>query len=175
MTSSAVIQRYAQALYLESAGEPEVHADVALLSQTLEQSRELQLFLASPVVSRLRKESLLDKLFAPRVHSQTLTFLHLLIKREREELLGGILKQFQVLSDQQAGIVQVDVKVASPLDDNVRAQLKSTLESKLGHKVRLSVARHADLMGGIVLRIGDKVYDGSVRYQLSVLRASMHV
>ena len=175
MTSTAVVQRYAQALYQESAQARQVQDDVALMTRTLEDSRDLRLCMASPVIPRAQKASVVNRLFAPHVHPLTLKFLQLLVKREREDLLSAILNQFQAFSDHEQGIINVHAQVAAPLNEEARAQLMSTLEDRLGRSVRLSVALDSELIGGIILRIGDTVYDGSVRYQLSMLRKRMHV
>ena len=101
--------------------------------------------------------------------------MQLLIGRERETLLPAILQRFIDLSDEAAGIINVHARVATELSDDNRAKLNKTLESKLGQTVRLTVTQDPRLMGGIILRIGDTVYDGSVQYQLSLLRERMHV
>jgi len=175
MTSSAVVQRYAQALYQEAADSQQVQEDVALMIGALEDSRELRLCMASPVVPRTRKSSVIAQLFGTRVQPLTHKFLQLLVSRQREDLLPLILKQVQVLSDQRKGIIHVKAHVAEPLDASARTQLTEALEDRLGQSVRLSVTEDESLIGGLVLRIGDTVYDGSVRYQLSALRKRMHL
>ena len=175
MTSSAVVQRYAQALYQEAADARQVQDDVALMINALEGSRELRLCMASPVVPRTQKSSVIERLFGPRVHPLTHKFLQLLVSREREDLLPLILKQVQALSDQSKGIINVQAQVAELLDAPARTQLARALEDRLGQSVRLAVTQDESLIGGIILRIGDTVYDGSVRYQLSALRKRMHL
>ena len=129
----------------------------------------------SPVIPREQKASVMMHLFAPRVHPLTMKFLQLLIEREREDLLSAILERFRALRDQALGIINVRAQAATPLGQEAQTQLMSTLEQRLDRSVRLSVTQDANLIGGIILRIGDTVYDGSVRHQLSVLRKRMHV
>lgn len=174
MSSSAVVQRYAQA-YLDSASTRRVQDDVALLKESLANSRELRLCMISPVIARAQKASVIERLFGPRVHPLTLCFLQLLVERKREDLLPAILERVQALSDEKEGIINVEAQVAKSLSEQSRALVASTLQQRLGKSVRLSVVYNEDLIGGIVLRIGDTVYDGSVRYQLSELRKRIHV
>ena len=175
MTSSAVVNRYAQALYLESSSTQQLQSDVTVMAQLLEGSRDLRLCVASPVVPRAKKAAIVERLFAPRVHPSTLKFLQLLLERQRENLLADILNQLQTLGDREAGVVAIEAQVAEPLSQEAQAQLAATLESQLSQSVRLSMVHNKNLIGGIVLRIADTVYDGSVRFQLSMLRKRMHV
>ncbi len=175
MTSPAVTQRYAQALLEEAMREHQLHADVALIANTLTGSRELLLLLKSPVVSRTKKSIVLEKLFGQHIHSLTMRFVQLLINRGREALLPAIVQRFSALSDESAGRTKVEAQVASQLSKNTEASLTNALEEKLHRSVQLSVSENPDLLGGIMLRIGDTVYDGTVLHQLSLLRSRMVV
>ena len=174
MITSAVVRRYAQALHDEAGNAPPVKADVTLLQRVLSEADDLARTIASPVVPRAKKRAVLEQLFGERVHLITLRFLVMLTDRGREMLLPAILEQFAVLEDRAAGIVQTHVRSAAPLDSAERTRLAAAIEKVLGCKVRLSAQTDGALLGGIVIRIGDTVYDGSVRHQLSLLRAKLH-
>ncbi len=174
MTSSVVAQRYAQALYDEAEGTPSVAADVKLLSDTLDGFAELDRCLKSPVVPRRKKSAVLQGLFAGRVQELTLHFLVMLVERGREALLRTIVARFLALTDKAQGTIEVHVRVYSELSESEQDRLQSMLGNRLDKTVRLDVATDPALMGGIVLEIGDTVYDGSVRHQLSLLRSRLH-
>ncbi len=175
MTSSVVAQRYAQALYNETATISSATDDVNLLIQTLSNSPELERCLKSPVIPRHKKSAILQTLFAEHVHAVTLRFLQMLVQRGREPLLSAILDRFLVLSDESQGITPVHARVYSELSEDEQARLQSVLSTRLNRTVRLQVTEDPALMGGIVLEIGDTVYDGSVQHQLSLLQGRLHV
>ena len=169
MTSLMVVRRYAEALYQESKTTASVVDDVQLIQETVNSSQDLKNLLKSPIVSRNRKSVILQRLFREHVHEVTLRFLQLLILRGREHLLSEILVSFQNRLDRSLGVETVHAYVHSQLSENEFDRLQSVLTSKLGGRVRLLVTIDPSLMGGMILKIRDMVYDGSVRHQLSLL------
>jgi len=175
MTSLMVAQRYAQALYQEAVQTASIIDDVTLIQETLLCSAELEQVLKSPVIPRQKKSAVLQSLFAKHVQSKTMQFLQMLVQRGRESLLAPILTRFLSLSDEAQGITTVQARVHSQLSSDEEMRLQNVLGSRLGCSVRLDVSVDPALMGGIVLKIGDMVYDGSVRHQLSLLQDRLHI
>ncbi len=175
MISSAVAQRYAQALYTETTTIASVTGDVNLLIETLDNSPELEQCIKSPVVPRHKKSAVLQTLFAEHLHAVTLRFLQMLVERGRESLLRMILDRFLALADESQGIIPVQARVYSELSPDEQARLQNVLSTHLNRTVRLHVTKDPALIGGIVLKIGDTVYDGSVQHQLTLLHARLHV
>ena len=173
MSQRTVTRRYATALYEEAdaaGGLAAVDDDVLMLRNNIESNRELSRFFESPVIPQEKKESILQELLEERVEALTLQFLRLLVQKDRETLTKAILDQYQSLRDEQRGIVDAEVTVAQPLNDEDRNALVEALEEKTGKDVRLHLEENPDLIGGLVIRIGDRVFDGSVRSQLNALR-----
>jgi len=112
----------------------------------------------------------LRALLGERVEPVTLRFLLLLVEKDRETLMPAILKMYQHLRDEQRGIVEIQARVPASIDDDERSKLIERLEAMTGKSVRLEVSEKPDLIGGLVIRIGDRVYDGSVRQKLDNLR-----
>lgn len=172
MSQRTVTRRYATALYEEAdaaGGLEAVDDDVLMLRNSIESNRELSRFFESPVIPQEKKESILQELLGGRVETLTLQFLRLLVQKDRETLTKDILDQYQSLRDDQRGIVDAEVTVARPLADEDRDALVKALEEKTGKDVRLHLEEDSDLIGGLVIRIGDRVFDGSVRRQLNAL------
>ena len=166
-------RRYALALTqeAESTGQAAaVDADVVFLGETLDGSRELRLFFQSPVVSREKKENVLKSLFSERVSPLTMRFLRLLVSKQREALIPAVVAAVRALRDTATGTVEAHVRTAKPLSDAETAALQTSLEARAGHPVRLAVEVQPALIGGLVVRVGDVVYDRSVRHQLETLR-----
>jgi len=178
MSQRTVARRYATALYEEASATGvlnDVDADVAMLRDNLADNRELSRFFESPVIPPEKKEAILKTLLGERVSADlTLQFLRFLVDKDRETVTAAILDAYRALRDEQEGIVDVEARVAHPLSDADRAALKDALETKTGNTVRLHVKEVPDLIGGMIIQIGDRVYDGSVRNQLSTLRDRLH-
>jgi F-type H+-transporting ATPase subunit delta len=172
MSHRTVARRYAGALYEEAEAtgvlEP-VDDDVLMLRETLNSNGELARFFKSPVISQEKKDTVVRELLSDRVEDLTLRFLRLLIQKDRETLTKPILDEYQSLRDEQRGIVDADVTVARSLADEDREALTEALEEKTGKTVRLHVEEDADLIGGLIIRLGDHVFDASVRNKLTNL------
>lgn len=177
MSTETVARRYARALYEEAEAQDlvdEIDEDVAFLRASLENSRELVRFFESPLIRREKKEAVVDRLFADHVHPLTQRLLQMLIRKQREEVTPGLPDAYRSLRDEREGVVEARVRTAVPLDENERAALAEQLESITGRTVRLSLSEDPDLIGGLVVRIGDTVYDGSVEHQLQELGQRFH-
>ena len=173
MTLDSAARRYARALYSEFTREPRIGGDVDLVRESIDASRELSLSLKSPVVSREKKLAVLVTLFESRVHPVTMRFLRLVIRRKREDLLPAIVRAFHTLREQGEGVTTAHVQAAAPLQKSEAARLRAVLEERTGERVRIDVTCDPDLLGGLVIRMGDIVYDGSVRHHLARLGAHL--
>ncbi|PSQ97152.1 MAG: F0F1 ATP synthase subunit delta [Bacteroidetes bacterium SW_11_64_17] len=173
MSQRTVTRRYATALYEEAdqAGVLEVvDEDVLMLRRSLESNRELSRFFESPVIPQEKKDTIIQELLGNRIEGLTMRFLRLLVQKDRETLTKAILDEYQSLRDEHRGIVDAEVTVAHPLSGEDRETLVEVLEEKTEKDIRLHLSEDPDLIGGVVIRIGDRVFDGSVRNQLNVLR-----
>ncbi|PSQ79556.1 MAG: F0F1 ATP synthase subunit delta [Bacteroidetes bacterium QH_6_63_17] len=173
MSQRTVTRRYATALYEEAdqAGVLKaVDEDVLMLRRSLESNRELSRFFESPVIPQEKKDTIIQELLGNRIEGLTMRFLRLLVQKDRETLTKAILDEYQSLRDEHRGIVDAEVTVAHPLSDEDRETLVEVLEEKTEKDIRLHLNEDPDLIGGVVIRIGDRVFDGSVRNQLNVLR-----
>lgn len=176
MSDIIVARRYAQALYEEAEREgitEQVDADVETIRASLEASRDLVLLFQSPVISREKKSNVVEALFGERLQATTLRFLKLLIAKRREDTFPSVVQAYRELRDQQLGIVEVHTRVFAPMSESEEKSLVAKLENMTGSRVRLNTTVDTSLLGGVVVRVGDTVYDGSVRHQLATLREQM--
>lgn len=172
MSQSTVARRYATALYKEADDTgvlEDMDDNVLMLRESLESTDELARFFKSPVIPKEKKESVIQSLLDDRVEGLLVRFLLLLVHKDRETMTKEVLDAYQALRDEQRGIIDAHVSVARPLSDEDRETLVDTLEEQTGKSVRLHLQEKPDLVGGLVIRIGDHVFDGSVRNQLSNL------
>jgi F-type H+-transporting ATPase subunit delta len=173
MKNVRVARRYAQALMSVAEEQHEIDAvaaDLALMGTALNRSRELSLFVASPVIREEKKQTVFRELFETRIGPTTLYFMNLLLKKRRETLLPDVVEQFNLLRDEKEGIVTVDVTGREKLTETQRQELLGRLEEHTGKKVRMRFTVDQKIKGGLIVRIGDTVLDLSVRRQLERAR-----
>ena len=173
MNESKVSVRYANSL-LSSATEKgnldKVAKDMELVYSVIKSSGELSRTLSSPVVKAQVKSSILEEIFKKKISKETMDFLKFIVEKNRENLLESIVNKFLELRDQKLGLVNVNVKSAVELGEDQKKKLKEKFEKLLNKKVRLNFTIDPDVVGGFVAKVGDTVYDASLKNQLEVLK-----
>ncbi len=173
MNESKVSTRYANSL-LSSASDKgnldTVAKDMELVYSTIKSSAELSRTLLSPVVKAQIKFSILEEIFKEKICKETMDFIKFVVEKNREDLFESIVKKFLELRDQKHGLVNVNVKSATELTKDQKEKLKGKFEKLLNKKVRLNFTIEPGVIGGIVAKVGDTVYDASLKNQLEILR-----
>jgi len=165
---------YARALLAFAADAGDVDQLVDELGEVVEAINGvagLRGALESPRVGVESKVDLLDKAFAGKVEKGLLHFLKVVGNKGRFDCLGAIASSAKTLRDEMSGRVQAVVTSASPMDSEVVGRITDQLSKTLGKDVSLQALVDPEILGGIVVRVGDTVYDGSVVNQLSQVRA----
>jgi F-type H+-transporting ATPase subunit delta len=171
-----VAKRYGTALFnaARQTGRAEaVLADLKTLSDLWTQSPELRESLLSPLVPAEKKHAIVDQIFGQSLDTVTVQFLHVLVEKSREGIIRPVQREFARMYDEALGMVRAHATVAAPLDDAQRATLVQSLQTRTGKQVELDVVVDPVILGGVVVRIGDTVIDGSVRGSLERLRERM--
>lgn len=177
MRDRKLAARYARALLAtlsdDRAAKPAeefLHALVA----AMERSPELRDVVLNPAVARTARKAVLttlaDQHNAPR---QVRSFLAIVVEHGRTAHLAEIARAFGEAREQAAGIVPVTLETAAPLPSDLVQRARAVLEKLTGRKVRMRVAVEPSHLGGAVARIGSRVYDGSLKTQLGILRRRM--
>jgi F-type H+-transporting ATPase subunit delta len=166
---------YAKALLAaaEKAGQADAAVEElgSIVSEALDQSPELDEVLRTPRISVEEKTTLVERVFGGRVSPLVLNFLKVLAAHERLDCLRAIERAARLQLNQLRNRVEVLVETASPLTSALRQQVASRLTQLLGREVVLSAEVNPDLLGGIVVRVGDTVYDGSLAGKLKSMEA----
>lgn len=177
MTLGSVARRYATALF--EIGEERgnllgVLRNVQNLAEALEESADLREILSNPLVKMDTRRKILGEV-ASRLGVQDMVrnFLSLLFDRSRIALLPDIARELGNLSDKNLNRVRVDVTTAVPVNDAVITELKSTLERLTGKVVVMTAKEDPRLLGGIVTRVENLMFDGSLLRHLNSLKESM--
>ena len=169
-----VARVYAQAL-LDAATKQHKADEVLeeyrdLVESALKPNPQLAAFFANKTVNKEKKADLLRKLFTGRVSDLLGNFLQVLNDHERLELLVPILQAYVELNNERARRVVVEVRSAVPLLDHQRERLVNELRQSLRLEPVLDARVDPDLLGGLVVRVGDWLYDASVKSRLETLR-----
>lgn len=122
--------------------------------------------LSSPRVPFEEKERLLDRAFSGKMQRDLLNFLKVVARHGRFDCLRAIEAEFVKQYNQLRGRVDVAVETATPLSDALRQEIVQRLKVALNREVQLQTRVNPDIVGGLVIRVGDTVYDGSVLNQL---------
>ncbi|MBZ5505412.1 MAG: ATP synthase F1 subunit delta [Acidobacteriia bacterium] len=175
---AAVLGRYARA-FAEVAVKQKLNpektvAELAQVATLMNESRELRNVLANPAVSREQKLKLLDAIMSRMQGSKVLrNFLAVLIDQRRIGNIGELTELFKQELDRRMGIA--DAKVSSVRE--LTAAEKKTLEAQLaeitGKTVRATYSEDASLLGGVLVRVGSTIYDGSVHGRLQRMRQEL--
>jgi F-type H+-transporting ATPase subunit delta len=174
MRDIRIAKPYAQALY-DAAAEQDaldrIVGDASQVVDLVQESEDFEQFLTNPILSPQFKSEMFQQLLSEAVHPLTLNFLLLLASKQRERFLVAILQAFLKLVDLKAGRVVAQVTSAVTLSDAQQASLVQQLSDYSGAEVRLDLSEDTAIKGGIIVRLGDTVFDGSVATQLQRLRS----
>jgi F-type H+-transporting ATPase subunit delta len=143
------------------------------VADAVNQDATLRHFLESPRVSAPQKNAVLGKAFADRMPRLFLRFLQTLVNKRRQNLIPEIAIEYQNLLDREHGRVHANVTVARAADDAERKVIAEQLSRAFGREVVPHVSVDPRILGGVVVKVGDTVMDGSVRRRLGALRARM--
>ena len=171
---TGIARRYAMALYLAARKKEAVDRvwdDVqGLQAVDLAVGNRFRHFLEAPQVPTEHKFAALETAFRPHVHPLVVEFFRLLLRKKRLFEMRMIFSEFERLVEAHRGVVRARVTSAIPLHDAELTQLVDALESGMNKKVRVVANVDPAIMGGLVVRIGDRIADKSVRTMLTQLR-----
>lgn len=173
MREPTIARNYAEALFELARKGGDLEGWGAMISDVADaMQRDLRLsrFLQSPRVSADEKNDILAKAFQDRMPRLLVRYLQMLVKNRRQMLIPRIADEYHRLVDAAEGRVHAQVTVASDASDAERDTLARELGRVLGKKVVPHVTVNPAILGGVVVRVGDTVMDGSVRRRLSLLR-----
>jgi len=176
MNATRVASRYSEAILDSippSVTTDEFLRDILDLKTSIRNSRELLVFFESPVISRKRKSDSLVALFQGRLGEHVLSVLKLLVEKNREKYILVIIDAVINLHLQRSNIMTSKVESAVALSDEQRNALTEALENLSGKHIDADYTVDPSLIGGVLVRIGDTVYDGSIRSGLQRLHARL--
>ena len=165
-------QVYARALFqaaLEQGRIDQLREQLGQFADALDENRELAVFFFSPYFSTSEKQQSLDTLLdgADQIF---LNFLELLIENHRMPVIFRIRGEYERLWDEENKTLPVEITSAIALDEQTTESLGRTIGERAGRKVTLAAHVDPDILGGIIVRVGNSILDASIRNRLEQLR-----
>ncbi|HYG50684.1 MAG TPA: ATP synthase F1 subunit delta [Flavobacteriales bacterium] len=173
MKGTKSASRYAKSLMVLAIEQnllEQAYADMKLIDDTCDQTKELQLLLKSPVVKADKKEAIMKAVFKGKLSAITEQFVQLIIRHRRENILHEISDSFVKQYQAYKKIDVAEIISAIPLKADIKANLVAQLKKQSGREVLVKEIVDPAIIGGLVVRIGDKQYDGSIARKLNDLK-----
>jgi F-type H+-transporting ATPase subunit delta len=173
MAQTKVATRYAKSLLglvAEKGNLEEAFNDMLLINKTVSENHDLHVLLKSPVVNAEKKVSILTAIFEKHVSKVTMLFIALITKNRRESALPEIADAFVAQYKAMKGITIASVTSATVLVDDAKKKITDLVQKEVGGTVELETEINPELIGGFILRIGDKQLDTSILSKIGDLR-----
>jgi len=176
--STTIARNYAEALVLAAeAGDKnavELYGRLMdAVAGAVQADERIAVALDSPRVAKATKAALLERALADLAAPEFVRFLQAVVRRGRQGLLGEIAQEYQALVDLKLDRVHAGVVLVEEPDARLEKQIVERLTAALGKDVRAHFRADRGIIGGVVVRVGDRVYDGSLKRKLTVLRRKM--
>jgi ATP synthase F1 delta subunit len=170
-----IAEVYGRSLY-EVASEhdktDEIREQLGQIAEALETNRELGIYFFSPYFSTQEKKDGLGKLL-DGADDILINFLELLIEKHRMPVIFRIRRHYDTLWERDHHVLPVRIATAVALDEGVARKLGEQIEKSTGQKIELTASVDPDILGGIVLRVGNSILDASIRNRLENLRKAV--
>ena len=173
MKQSRVTIRYAKALFqlvIEQDTLEQSYRDMVLFGGVCTESKELSLLLKSPIVKTDKKLKILEEIFGSKISKVTMSFINIITTKKRESLLALIASSFITLYKAHNKIETATVITADPLDESLKSEVINFIKKHGEDNVELTEKVDSTIIGGAIIRMGDKQLDASVSKAISELR-----
>lgn len=172
----SVARRYAAALFevAKKRGEVDgVQANLREVADTVRSSRELAAVLHHPLLDLAKKQSVVRSVFGGQIRPDVEKFLFLVIEKNRAIVLPQIVHEFDRFVDEYRGEADAEAVTAVPLSPEQTEQLQAALQRRFGVRVRLQTRVDPSVLGGVRVRVGDKLIDATVQSRLDRLNEQL--
>ena len=176
MLTSQLALKYAQAIFeiaTEKSMLDQVEKELKLVAATIAGHEDLAQLIYHPLVPAEAKKETVSRIFAGDLTDFVRNFILLLIDKRREPALPAIVREYIRLANEARNIAEAEVFTAKELSPEQLAALAAKLSQVTGKNIVLKTTVDQELLGGVVVKIGDKLIDGSVVRQLKALKAAL--
>lgn len=176
MLNKSVARRYAEAFFsiAQDAGKiDEYQTELGKIVQSIKETEGLGDYFAHPLIPAKAKKEVATKLYAKEVSPITLNFLLLVLDKKRETYLDLIYKEYEEMADESKNIRKAELFSAMPVSDEDLKTLSENLSRSTGKTIQLAVTIDPSMLGGVKIRMGDKIIDASVAKKLEMLKRNL--
>ena len=177
ISGDLIAARYASALYelaLENKAVDLVLKDLSLIKEILNNNKDMQLVVKSPLISSNDKLEIILKLISSqKINNLSSTFLKVISKNKRFANLSNIISQFININATKRGDILADITSADKLSDSQQSNIKEQLSSILGDKLSLNFKVDKKIIGGLIVKVGSKMIDSSILNKINKLRIAL--
>jgi F-type H+-transporting ATPase subunit delta len=176
MNQGIISTRYAKALIKVGCDNnclDSIKADMELIGGTIGDNPMFRQILDNPVIKPPQKRSVMNELLEKRIHPLTLNFINIIIHNRREILLGDVARNFIAIYEKMKGIQRAHVVSAVEMSGETVQQLQRQLKALYKSDVQMTAETNPSLIGGFILRVGDRQYDASLSSRLERLKKKM--
>lgn len=176
MRDETVARNYADTLFelaRRHEGLEPFAEGIETVARLLDEDPRFRLFLETPRIADADKKKVVRRVFGDVLPKQLLHFLLITIDKRRQRLLRTIAREYAALLDEHEGRAHVEVTLARPMEEATRTLLAERLTAMLGKKAIPHIRVKPEIVGGVVVRTGDTIYDGSIRRRLEGMRRQL--
>jgi F-type H+-transporting ATPase subunit delta len=176
MASDPLVKSYAEALFQVARAEEtldRVEEELTRLSKSLDSNAELREFLSNPQISSDGKKSALSQIFAGKISPITFHWINMVVDQGRQRRLPTIIEAFLTLTEEAREKVTAEVITAIPLSEDLAKRLEQELSKITKKRVFLKPMVDDSILGGVIVKVQNKVIDGSVRHRLEEIKNEM--
>ena len=176
MLNKSVARRYAEAFFSiaqEAKKIDEYQSELETVLKTITEVEGMKEYMAHLLVPAKEKKELVQKVFAGQLSTMTMNFLLMLIDKRRESYLEGIYREFVDMADESRNIKKAELFAAREVPAAELAELEQNLSSSTGKTVTLKLTVDPSLLGGVKIRMGDQIVDGTAAKKLQMLKESL--
>jgi len=177
MKSTRITSRYAKSLLslsIEQNVLDKTFSDMKHIQKICSESKELSLLLKSPIVKIDKKLSILSEVFSSSVSEITMTFINIITSKKREMHLEGIVESFISLYKKHNNIETVALITSHPIDEKTKLEILDFVKKNGKQNIEMTQGIDEELLGGMIIRMGDKQLDASVSRNIKKLKKSFN-
>lgn len=176
MANIKVAKRYAKSLFMLSVEQKfseTADNDMQLIANTCEENRDLRLLLSNPIIKEDKKVAILNEIFKGKISEITTKFIAIVGRKGRASSLLLIAQEFHKFMNELKGIQEADITTAFPIDSDLKQDFEEIVKGISGKKADLSVSIDEDIIGGFLLKVGDRQIDETIKSKLKSLRVQL--
>ncbi|MEW6027123.1 MAG: ATP synthase F1 subunit delta [Planctomycetota bacterium] len=175
MTSKTIATRYARALLTAAlpGNADKIRQDLRTALDIYKSSSELPGILSHPLIPQSAKKEILGQILKGKADNLLVHFLETLITKRRIDILSDIVEAYNLLADESLGIVKAKLRTSFPIPEQQQLIIREKLSRLTGKQVVMDIELNPALLGGLAIKIGDRVIDGSVQTKLRDLKEKL--